>query len=149
MKPNFESHKQNQTNTWWQSAGFLFRTQIGLPLLTIEFLLVQSPQSALQRWRFGWSDKLTGFLRRDEDAFALVFLLSKLRFICIQSISKRIVLFWALSKSNKLCAPECAIYFKQWSKPLNTRLHYQLKYVILHGIHETYCIFRCVKQQLN
>ena len=75
MKPNFESHKQNQTNTWWQSAGLLFRTQIGLPLLTIEFLLVRSPKSALQRWRLGWSDKLTGFLR-DEALFALVFLLS-------------------------------------------------------------------------
>ena len=37
MKPNFESHKQNQTNTWWQSAGLLFRPQIGFALLTIEF----------------------------------------------------------------------------------------------------------------
>ena len=84
------SNKQNQTNTWWQSVGLLFRTQIGLPLLTIDFLLVRSPKSALQRWRLGWSDKLTGFFR-DEGLFVLVFLLAKLRFICIQSISKRIV----------------------------------------------------------
>ena len=76
MKPNSESHKQNQTNKWWQSAGFLFRTQIGLPLLTIEFLLVRSPKGALQRWRLGWSDKLTGF-PRDETLFAVVFLLSE------------------------------------------------------------------------
>ena len=79
MKTDFESHKQNQTNKWWQSAGFLFRTQIGLPLLTIEFLLVRSPKGALQRWRLGWSDKLTGF-PRDETLFAVVFLLSKLFF---------------------------------------------------------------------
>ena len=90
MKPNSESHKQNQTNKWWQSAGFLFRTQIGLPLLTIEFLLVRSPKGALQRWRLGWSDKFTGF-PRDETLFAVVFLLSKLCFICIRLISKRIV----------------------------------------------------------
>ena len=90
MKPNSESHKQNQTNKWWQSAGFLFGTQIGLPLLTIEFLLVRSPKGALQRWRLGWSDKLTGF-PRDETLFAVVFLLSKLCFICIRLISKRIV----------------------------------------------------------
>ena len=86
----FESHKQNQTNKWWQSAGFLVRTQIRLPLLTIEFLLVRSPKGALQKWRLGWSDKLTGF-PRDETLFAVVFLLSKLCSICIRLISKRIV----------------------------------------------------------
>ena len=69
MKPNFASHKQNQTNKWWQSAGFLFRTQIGLPLLTIEFLLVRSPKGALQRWRLGWSDKFP----RGETLFAVYF----------------------------------------------------------------------------
>ena len=86
----FESHKQNQTNKWWKSAGFLVRTQIRLPLLTIEFLLVRSPKGALQKWRLGWSDKLTGF-PRDETLFAVVILLSKLCSTCIRLISKRVV----------------------------------------------------------
>jgi hypothetical protein len=42
------------------------------PPINYWILLVPSPKNALQRWRLGWSDKLTGF-RRDEALFALVF----------------------------------------------------------------------------
>ena len=82
MKPNFESHKQNQTNTWWQSAGLLFRPQIGFALLTIEFCWFHHQRT----------------LYKDEGSAGVT---SWLDFFELTGFH----LFWALFKSKKNALP--------------------------------------------